>query len=225
MKAQSDVDLAFILQQASNKGFDEIAIKFQQLASFFIIQLADLGLSKFSKQHPSKRSLTKDEFVLVFIESYALLDSYRITNQLLYGFFEKIDTNHDGLISFSEYNEWIRSFLAITNYTFEEYYFELDDENLPQGNHAILGINQLLEKYKTEEFEFNFSSLDLARRARANCLRLIEKYDVNKDKNMEQPQIIQTLKILMKSDQFDVFYVTANVFRYDQDEDGFVNYN
>lgn len=58
--------------------------------------------------------------------------------------------------------------------------------------------------------------MELARRARKRCLELIEQFDVNKNRNMEQLEIIEILKILMKSDQFDVFYVVANVFRYDQ---------
>lgn len=183
-----------------------------------------MGLSKFSRQNPNKRALNRDEFVIVFRESYNLLDSYRISTPLLWRFFDKIDTDHDGHISYLEFSDWIRNFLAALSISSDDFYFESDDENLEKGINSISSQTKT-NQVKVESVVPTFSDLDLARRARLRCLQLIESFDTNKNRNMEQYEIIAILKILMKSDEFDVFYVVANVFRYDANEDGFVNYN
>jgi Ca2+-binding EF-hand superfamily protein len=72
---------------------------------------------------------------------------------------------------------------------------------------------------------FRFSNLDLARRARKRTLELIEIFDKNKNRNLEENEIIEILTKLMKSDEFDLFYVLANVFRYDVNNDGLVTYD
>jgi len=67
--------------------------------------------------------------------------------------------------------------------------------------------------------------MDLARRARLKALDLIFQFDANKNSNLEQDEIIEILKKLMKSDASDIFYVVANVFRYDINGDGFITYD
>ena len=56
-------------------------------------------------------------------------------------------------------------------------------------------------------------------------LVLLEKYDLNKNLTFEENEIINILKTLLKSDDFDIFYVIANVFRYDVDGDRRVTYD
>jgi len=155
-----------------------------------------------------------------------MLNVERVTDRLLWKFFEKIDTNKDGLISYSEYMDWIKNFLAVKAYFGLQYYIEEDDANLPIGADLILTEEQLaLTKKAHFLISFKFSSLDLARRARKRTLELIEIFDVNKNRNLEENEIIEILTKLMKSDEFDIFYVLANVFRYDVNNDGLVTYD
>lgn len=72
---------------------------------------------------------------------------------------------------------------------------------------------------------YKFSNHDLARRVRAHLFVLLEKYDLNKNLTFEENEIINILKTLLKSDDFDIFYVIANVFRYDVDGDRRVTYD
>jgi Ca2+-binding EF-hand superfamily protein len=72
---------------------------------------------------------------------------------------------------------------------------------------------------------YKFSNYDLARRARAHLFLLLEKFDLNKNLTFEEGEIINILKTLLKSDDLDIFYVVANVFRYDTDGDRRVTYD
>jgi len=121
---------------------------------------------------------------------------------------------------------WIRHFLAVKAYFGLQYYIEEDDANLPLGADMILTEEQLARTKKAHFLiNFRFSSLDLARRARKRTLELIEMFDTNKNRNLEENEIIEILTKLMKSDEFDIFYVLANVFRYDVNNDGLVTYD
>lgn len=164
--------------------------------------------------------------MLVFRSSYYMLNVDRVSNRLLWRFFDKIDTNKDGLISFAEYLDWVKKFLAVKAYYGLQYYIEEDDADLPIGADMILTEEQLaLSKKQKFLNPFKFSNLDLARRARKRTLELIELFDTNKNRNLEDDEIIDILKKLMKSDEFDIFYVLANVFRYDANSDGFITYD
>lgn len=115
-----------------------------------------------------------------------MLEVERVSDRLLWKFFEKIDTNKDGLISFGEYLAWVSDFLAVLAYFGLEYYIVEDDEDLAIGADMILS-NMLL--VKTKEYiasDFHFSSLDLARRVRNRMLKLIEQYDSNHNFNLEE---------------------------------------
>ena len=150
----------------------------------------------------------------------------RVSDRLLSRFFDKIDTNKDGRISFGEYLDWIKYFLAVNAYYGLQYYIEEDDADMPTSIDMILTDEQLaLTKRQKYANPFTFSSLDLARRARKRTLELIEQFDLNHNRNLEDDEIIQILKKLMKSDKFDIFYVLANAFRYDQNSDGLISYD
>jgi len=52
-------------------------------------------------------------------------------------FFDKIDTDHDGWISFAEYAHCTRTFLAVPVYNGLEFYIEEDDMGLDKGDGII----------------------------------------------------------------------------------------
>jgi Ca2+-binding EF-hand superfamily protein len=142
--------------------------------------------------------------------------------------FEKIDADHDGWISFAQYLHWVKYFFAAAVYNGLEYYFEEDDMALDKGDGWIAPeitpvpsttvVSGIVCPYK-------FSNYDLARRARAHLFLLLEKFDLNKNLTFEESEIINILKTLLKSDDLDIFYVVANVFRYDTDGDRRVTYD
>jgi Ca2+-binding EF-hand superfamily protein len=69
----------------------------------------------------------------LFKNSFATLQAHRVSERLLRKFFERIDTNHDGWISFAEYLQWVKYFLAVVVYNFLEFYIEEDDQALAIG--------------------------------------------------------------------------------------------
>jgi hypothetical protein len=192
--------------------------KFEVFAPFFILCLGELGLSKFARHHPHKRTLTREEFTLLFKRSYNILGAQRITDKLLTLFFAALDTNHDGKITYAEYINWIINFLIVPKYFGS---LRLVEDSPPDRLGMILAESVLVSNaiYVTK---FRFSNMDLARRARLKTLDLIFQFDANKNSNLEEDEIIEILRKLMKSDAFDIFYVVANVFRYDINADGFI---
>lgn len=133
-----------------------------------------------------------------------------------------IDTNKDGLITFKQYMRWIKDFLAVLKYY--GVLPDIDNKRLGGVNRAILDE----ESYKTKigrVIPFKFSSYGLAKRVRERTLQLVEKFDDNKNKNLEDNEIVIILQKLLNSDKFDIFYVQANVFRYDANSDGLITYD
>ena len=49
-------------------------------------------------------------------------------------------------------------------------------------------------------------------------------YDVNQDKHFDEKEIQNALVGLLKENQYELAYVTRNVFRYDRDGDKNVTY-
>ncbi len=82
---------------------------------------------------PGKRTINRDEFVKLFRNSFYFLQASRIKDELLFGFFETIDTDHDGLITFNQYIAWVKDFLAPAEFLVDIYYFELDDMSSQLG--------------------------------------------------------------------------------------------
>jgi Ca2+-binding EF-hand superfamily protein len=54
--------------------------------------------------------------VILFKNTYKFLGVSKIKDEFLWLHFAKIDKNHDGLISFEEYLDWIRRFIAVVQY-------------------------------------------------------------------------------------------------------------
>jgi Ca2+-binding EF-hand superfamily protein len=64
--------------------------------------VAELGLSRYQRNHvSSKKTLTAEEFLVVFGNSFKFLNVIRIRRAILLLIFGLIDKNHDGLISLS----------------------------------------------------------------------------------------------------------------------------
>lgn len=185
MKGSSKEDLEFVMVSVYHLN-PTSTLAVEVFTPFFIVHAGELGLSKFAKQHPNQRTLTLDEFILLFRASYYMLNVDRVSSRLLGHFFHKIDTNKDGQISFGEYLDWVKNFLAVRSYSGLQYYIEEDDADLPIGADFILTDEQLALIKKQRYFNpFKFSSLDLARRARKRTLELIEQFDVNQNRNLE----------------------------------------
>jgi len=67
----------------------------------FICLVAELGLSRYSRNNGiSKKFINKDEFVIVFRNSFKVFEVARIRVEFLWKVFAKIDKNDDGWISF-----------------------------------------------------------------------------------------------------------------------------
>ena len=94
-----------------------------------IYLIAELGLSRYSRNNSiCKKTLNRDEFVIVLRNTFkfAKLDKFKVS--ILYKIFAKIDKNIDGLISFEEYLNWVKRFLAVLKYFGDEFYV-LEDDN------------------------------------------------------------------------------------------------
>lgn len=153
-----------------------------------------------------------------------MLDPERVTQNVLHAYFDIIDTDRDGKISFAEYLRWVKTFLAVLQYF--GYIPDIDNKRLGLGNRAIFSELQMKLMTKTARFiPFNFTDLGLARRVRERTIQLIEINDEDKNKNLEDTEIVNILQKLMHSDVFDIFYVQANAFRYDSNMDGYITYD
>ena len=86
---------------------------------------------------PGKRTIDLDEFVMLFRNSFYFLKVSRIKDELLWGFFDKIDFDKTGLISLEEYIDWVKDFLSPSSNFVDNYYFELDDMSLEIGLNMI----------------------------------------------------------------------------------------
>lgn len=200
----------------------------------FLRYLADLGLSRWSLQHPhGERKLQVGDFIILFKNTFEVIQGYRVSDRLLRKFFEKIDTNKDGWISFAEYLQWVKYFLCVDTYNFLDFYVEEDDEALAIGAGWISDEVKVVAVPPAPvvstvvgiECPYKFSNHDLARRLRAHLYALLVQYDVDKSLTFDEAEIIKILRVLLKSDELDIFYVIANVFRYDVDGDRRVTYD
>ena len=82
-------------------GLNFKTIEFDPFAERFIYLIAELGLSRWAaNRESSKRTLDRDEFVRLLKNTFSFLKLDNFKNSILYKIFEKIDKNHDELISY-----------------------------------------------------------------------------------------------------------------------------
>lgn len=107
----SEMEITFLLN-----GLFKLdkTIEFGRFAIIFIYLVAELFLSRYQRNHASsKKTLTAEEFVILFRNTFKFLNIGRIRKSILLLIFALIDKNHDGLISLSEYLDWVKRFLAV----------------------------------------------------------------------------------------------------------------
>ena len=122
----SAADITFIATRILELNFKKI--EFEPFAQNFLYIIAELGLSRFAGNHSStKKTLNKEEFALLLRNTFKFLNVYKIKDSLLFALFAKIDKNHDGLITFEEYLDWVRRFLAVLKYFGDEFWVDEDD--------------------------------------------------------------------------------------------------
>jgi len=64
-----------------------------------------------------------------------MLDPERVTQNVLHAWFDFIDTNKDGRISFAEFLNWVKNFLAVLHYYGA--IPDIDNRRLGLANRAI----------------------------------------------------------------------------------------
>lgn len=92
-------------------------IEFDPFAEKFIYLIAEVGLSRFAtNSHPSKRTLNCSEFIILLKNTFSFLKLDNFKNSILEKIFARIDKNQDGLISYEDYLDWVKRFLASSNF-------------------------------------------------------------------------------------------------------------
>lgn len=104
------------------------SIEFVPFAIIFIYLVAELYLSRYQRNHTStKKTLTAEEFVVLFRNTFKFLNIGKIRKAILLIIFALIDKNKDGLISLAEYLDWVKRFLAVNVNRGDEFYSKEDD--------------------------------------------------------------------------------------------------
>ena len=200
-------------------------IDFINFATYFIQHVAEMTLNAFLQSHaPGKKTLSLDEFIKLFRNTFYFLNVSRIKDELLAGFFRIIDTDHDGLITIIQYLDWVKNFLCPAVIHTDGFYFDLDDMSLALGNNVITAEIELPERQVPKLTKFKFSDIAFAKSIRAHVMKLIERFDRNKNYIFEESEVIDIMQTQIKESEIEVIYVIHNVFRYDKDNDNRVTY-
>lgn len=219
MKLTSKKDIDYILFEKFNLGVNG-SVTYADFYIYFIEHVGNLGLSQLVSRNPGmRRVLNRDQFVQLFRSSFSFLSVSRIQDELLWGFFNKIDTTRSGFITFEQYIAWLLDFLSPSNYRGDTYYFELDDLDLSFGNRMILDEQVAISKPIIKNnndlslvvvrreaanvlrilklSKYRFSNLEIAKKIRANIFTLLSTYDRNRNKLFEEDEIIDLLRSLI----------------------------
>ena len=164
--------------------------------------------------------MNRDEFILILKNSYifAKLDKYK--QAILYKIFAKIDKNNDGLITFEEYLDWVKRFLAVVRYFGDEFYVAEDDDELDRSDPFEPDHTPVNNHTK-----FVFSDYNFSKQVRARVYELLVPYDFDRNQQFNEAEINAALTGLLREDENELKYVTRNVFRYDRDNNKEVTYD
>lgn len=100
-------------------------IEFEPFGCVFLYLIAELRLSRYSRYHNlTQKTLSKDEFSTLFKNTYHFLALGRIRSSFLDLLYKIIDQNHDGVVSYDEYLDWVKRFIAVQKYFGDEFYFK-----------------------------------------------------------------------------------------------------
>lgn len=223
----SEIEITFLLNGLFK--LDQGSIQFVPFAIIFIYLVAELGLSRYQKNHTSeKKTLNAEEFVILFRNSFKFVNIGRVRKSLLLAIFAKIDKNNDGLITLAEYLDWVKRFLAVDVNRGEEFYTKEDDDSIDgdifEAETVLSVVADPNEGKATRKIVFNFSNYDLSDLVRKTVWDLLIQFDKNKDLKFDEHEIQDALITLLKENQHELAYVTRNVFRYDRDGDKNVTY-
>jgi len=198
-------------------------ITFEEFVIHFIFLIAELGLSRFSSNNSSsKKTLNRDEFVILLKNTFSFIKLGAFKNSILWKIFAKIDKNNDGLISYDEYLDWVKRFLAVLNYYGDEFWVEEDDEDKDNSDPFEKPPMDVKPK---NYIQFSFSDYTFAKQVRLRVYELLVEFDFDKNEEFSREEIQAALIKLFKENQYELDYVTRNVFRYDRDGDNSVTYD
>lgn len=134
-----------------------------------------MGLSRYAiNRQSSKRNLNCDEFIILFKSSFSFLKLNNFSNDILRKIFAKIDKNNDGFISYEEYLDWVKRFLAVEHYFGDEFYVPEDDEEINKEDPDPLPVPSLNKP-------FTFADYTFAKQVRARVWELLIPYDQDKN--------------------------------------------
>jgi Ca2+-binding EF-hand superfamily protein len=181
----SEAEITFLLNGLFK--LTDKTILFEPFAMIFIYLVAELGLSRYSKNHNvSVKTLNKDEFVILFRNSFKVFEVSRIRVEFLWRVFAKIDKNNDGLISFEEYLDWVKRFLAVLKYFGDEFWVYPDDDINSGLDNFLIKDKPIVEPIKPKEkfsyIRFQFSNYDFAMQVRKRMYDCLVPFDRNRDK-------------------------------------------
>ena len=148
-------------------------ITFDEFACHFIFLIAELGLSRYSRNNSvGKKTLNRDEFIIVLCNCFSFATLSKFKKSILYKIFDKIDKNHDGLISFDEYLDWVKRFLAVLKYFGDEFYVPEDDFDLDPSD-PFENASPPPAPVDRSKSQFVFSDYSFAKKVRARCYELL----------------------------------------------------
>lgn len=151
--------------------------------------VGELGLSRFSKNHSiSKKTLNKDEFYIVFKNSFKVFEVSKINPEFLFKVFAKIDKNNDGLITFEEYLDWVKRFLAVLKYFGDEFWVSPDDDINSGVDTFLIKEKPVVQptRQRYSYIKFNFSDFSFANQVRKRMFEVLTRFDKNRDQLFDE---------------------------------------
>lgn len=181
-------------------------VTYDELANFILeMHCGEIALQRLHRDKKisgwERRVLSLSDFILVMKFAFAFLN-YDFKQDDLTRIFQFIDTDRDGYISYSEYFTFIRNYLGSKRQITQP----IEIPNIP------------VKRYNSIEEE-------VGENIRERTIKLLSKYDVNKDLQFQKSEIIELLREVFGESKIEIDYVILNVARYDSNGDGEVTYD